>query len=347
VPRQELIQVPETSALKAAVIGAGTMGYNHVRVYADMDAVELVAVADPSHTAARRVAHTFRRSAYDDFRQMLDREKPDLVSIAVPTDRHAEVASEAITRGIHVLVEKPLALTAEEGRRLIELARQHGVRLMVGHIERFNPAIRAIKERLARQELGRLFQVHSRRLSPFPNRIQDVGVVLDLATHEIDAMRFLLGDEIERIYAETDRRIHATHEDSLCALLRFRSGVLGVLDVNWLTPTKVRQLSLLGEQGMYVVDYLTQDAFFFKNAAGDGNGDFGELFGGPREGEMIKLIFPKKEPLRVQLESFVAAVAEGRPPEVSGEDGLAALEIAQDLIRSGREHCSMIRESAL
>jgi len=178
---------------------------------------------------------------------MLDREKPDVVSIAVPTERHAEVASEAIARGVHVLIEKPLALTAEDARRVIELAAVHGTRLMVGHIERFNPAIRAIRERLARQELGRLFQVHSRRLSPFPNRIQDVGVVLDLATHEIDAMRSILGSEVRRVYAEIDRKAHSHCEDLLSGLLRFADGVIGVLDVNWLTPTKVRQLAVVGE----------------------------------------------------------------------------------------------------
>jgi len=330
--------VSETNALKAAVIGAGTMGYNHVRVYADMDAVDLVAVADPSQTAARRVAHTFRLSAYDDFRHMLDREKPDLVSIAVPTDHHAEVASEAIRRGVHVLVEKPLALTVEEGRRLIELARQHAVRLMVGHIERFNPAIRAIKERLARQELGRLFQVHSRRLSPFPNRIQDVGVVLDLATHEIDSMRCVLGAEVQRVYAEIERKAHSHCEDLLSGLLRFTNGVIGVLDVNWLTPTKVRQLAILGEGGMFLADYLTQDVYYYKN--GDVGHGFAPIsvFRGVWEGEMVRLHFPKREPLRVELESFAAAVRENREPEVNGLDGLVAVEVAHRLIESGKAH---------
>lgn len=328
----------ERKVLKAAVIGAGSMGYNHVRVYAEMDTVELVAVADPSPAAARRVARTYRLAPYSDYRQMLDREKPELVSVAVPTHQHAEVASEAILRGVHVLVEKPLASTLDQGRRLIESARSHGVRLMVGHIERFNPAIREIKQRLGRAELGRIFQVHSRRLSAFPNRIQDVGVVLDLATHEIDSMRSILGAEVERVFAEIERKAHSHCEDLLSGLLRFTNGVIGVLDVNWLTPTKVRQLAVLGEGGMFLADYLTQDVYHYKNAGPSGAWSPINIFRGVWEGEMVRLYFPKREPLRVELEAFVAAVVEGREPEVNGPDGLAALEIAHAILESGRTH---------
>lgn len=175
--------------IKAAVIGVGNMGRNHVRVYAEMEDVELVAVADTDEIAAQRAVHSYRvEKVYADYRDMLDQEQPDIVSIAVPTQLHSEVACEAISRGIHVLIEKPIALTQTEGQQIIDMAATHGIKLMVGHIERFNPAIAEIKRRLDRQELGRVFQVHARRLSPFPGRIQDVGVVLDLATHDIDVL---------------------------------------------------------------------------------------------------------------------------------------------------------------
>lgn len=324
--------------IKAAVIGVGNMGRHHVRVYSEMDDLELVAVSDTDEMVVRRAAHRYRVEVYTDYRKMLDQEKPDLVSIALPTQHHSEVACEAIGRGVHVLVEKPLALTQTEGQQIIDMAVTHGIKLMVGHIERFNPAIAEIKRRLDRQELGRVFQVHARRLSPFPDRIQDVGVVLDMATHDIDVMRHLLDSEVDRVYAEIERKAHQSCEDLLSGLLRFSSGVIGVLDVNWLTPTKVRQLAVIGEGGMYLVDYLTQDVYWYKNSSVASTWGALDVFRGVLEGDMVKIHFQKKEPLRVELESFVAAVLEDREPPVNGQDGLIALDLAQKLIESGSKH---------
>jgi len=330
----------EVIMLKAAVIGVGNMGRNHVRVYAEMEDVELVAVADPDETAAQRAIHGYRvEKLYTDYREMLDREKPDIVSVVVPTQHHSEVACETISRGIHVLVEKPLALTQTGAQRIIDAASTHGIKLMVGHIERFNPAIVEMKRRLDGQELGRVFQVHARRLSPFPSRIQDVGVVLDLATHDIDVMRYLLGSEVERVYAEIERKAHQSCEDLLSGLLRFSNGIIGVLDINWLTPTTVRQLAVLGEGGMYLGDYRTQDVYWYKNRRGNTSTQHAlKVFRGVWEGDMVKIHFQKKEPLRAELESFVAAVLEDRDPQVSGHDGLVTLDLAQKLIESGSKH---------
>jgi UDP-N-acetylglucosamine 3-dehydrogenase len=325
--------------LRAAVLGVGAMGRSHARVYAEMEHVRLVAVADPELRVAERVAGSYGTTAYADHVELLDREKPDLVSVAVPTTRHTEVALDAIARGIHVLVEKPLALSIDEGRRIIEAAEQQGVKLAVGHIERFNPAVVEIKRRLAEQELGRIFQVHARRLSPFPGRVQDVGVILDLATHDMDVMAYLLDAEVTRVFAETERKAHASHEDLLSALLRFSNGVIGVLDVNWLTPTKVRQLAVLGEGGLFLADYITQDVHWYRNA-GDGAGDWDALtvFRGAWEGDMVKLHFAKQEPLLAELESFVASVVEDTAPLVGGRDGLAVIDLSRTLAESGRQN---------
>ncbi len=322
--------------IRAAVIGAGVMGRNHIRVYANMENVELVAVADINEAAARRAVQGYRVNFYADYRQMLDQEKPKLVSIVVPTKYHAEVAYEAISRGIDILIEKPLAPTRAQGQEIIGMAATYGVKLTVGHIERFNPAITEIKRRLDGHELGRVFQVHARRLSPFPGRIQDVGVVLDLATHDIDVMRYLLGSEVERVYAEVERKAHESCEDILSGLLRFRNGVIGVLDVNWLTPTKVRQLAILGERGMYLADYLTQDVYWYKNSGLADAWDTLSVFRGVCEGDMVKIHFQKVEPLRAELASFVTAVVEDREPQVNGLDGLLALDLAQKLVESSR-----------
>jgi predicted dehydrogenase len=210
---------------------------------------------------------------------------------------------------------------------------------MVGHIERFNPAVRELKARLDAGELGRVFQVHARRVGPFPERVRDVGVVLDLAPHDIDVMRYLLGSEITRVHAETEQRINTEHEDMLIGTLRFANGAVGVLDVNWLTPTKIRELSVLGERGMFVVDYLARELTFYENDAAPREQPAGwpaRHLKGVSEGAVHALHVEKREPLRVELEAFVGAVREGTPPEVTADDGLAAIAVAEALVRSAR-----------
>jgi UDP-N-acetylglucosamine 3-dehydrogenase len=323
--------------MKAAVIGAGVMGSHHARVYAEMENVELCAIADPDATAAHKVAKRYRSPVYADYRELLDKEHIDLASVAVPTRLHDEIACEIMSRGIHVLVEKPLALSLQQGQHIIDTAQRFGVKLAVGHIERYNPAVVEIKRRLDTQELGRIFQLHARRLSPFPGRVQDVGVILDLATHDIDVMRYLVNCDVDRVFAETERKAHFSCEDLVSALIRFSNGVIGVLDVNWLTPTKVRQLAVLGERGMFLADYLTQDVYWYKNSPAPDGWETLNVFRGAWEGDMVKLHFPKKEPLRAELESFISAVEEDRQPGVSGEDGLAAMALSMTLIESGQE----------
>ena len=324
--------------MRVAVIGAGTMGNHHARVYADMEDVELVGIADVNESAAAKLGHRHRATPYKDFRELLDREKPDLVSIAVPTRLHCEVACEVMGRGVHVLIEKPLAISNAEGRAIVEQAQRCGVNAMVGHIERFNPAVIEIKRRLADGALGRILQVHARRLSPYPGRIEDVGVVLDLATHDIDVIRYLIGSGVERAYAELASRSGSDCDDLLSALLRFDNGVIGVLDVNWLSPTKVRQLSVLGENGILVADYLTQDLYWYQNGAPTETWGTLAALRGVSEGDMIKIRLDKKEPIQLELREFVASVRENRPPTVPSDDALITLDLTTRLLESGRYH---------
>ncbi|MFN3763680.1 MAG: Gfo/Idh/MocA family oxidoreductase, partial [Anaerolineae bacterium] len=227
--------------MKVAVIGVGSMGIHHARIYSELPGVDLVAVADADPQRAEAVAVRYNARFYTDHRRMLEREYPDAVSVAVPTALHELVGLDALEAGAHVLIEKPIAATPEGALRLIRRARELGRQLMVGHVVRFNPAMQTLKQKLEAGELGRVFQVFCRRIGPFPDRIRDVGVVVDLAPHDLDVMRFLLGAEPVRIYAETERRIHTEHEDLLWGMLRFPEGVVGVLELNWLTPLKIRE----------------------------------------------------------------------------------------------------------
>jgi predicted dehydrogenase len=192
---------------------------------------------------------------------------------------------------------------------------------------------------LDRGELGRVFQIFCRRTGPFPARIRDVGVIIDLAPHDIDIMRYLTGENPKRVYAEIEQRIHTEHEDLLFALLRFPGRVTGALEINWLTPTKVREVLVLGERGMFRVDDLTQDLYFYENAQGTEDLWLGlRTIKGVSEGTMTRFAIQRREPLRVELESFISAVKGETPVPVSGEDGLEALRLSLMLIESGQKH---------
>ena len=308
--------------LRAAVIGLGMMGANHARVLNELGGVELVGVADPDAAAVGRATAGRTARGYATAAELLAAEHPDLVVVAVPTSLHLPTALEALDAGAHVLVEKPIAPGRAEAEQMIAAAEAAGRILTVGHIERFNPAIRELSRRLDDGEIGRVFQIRAARLGPFPARVRDVGVVVDLAPHDIDVMRFLLRSEPIRLYAETEQRIHTDHEDLFTGLIKFDSGAIGLLEINWLTPIKVRKLTVTGERGMYEADYLTQDLVFYANPDR-------ELV---TEGEMTRRAVQRREPLAVELSEFVAAVRDGGPPPVAPHDALVAMLLARAMV---------------
>jgi len=319
-------------------MGSGVMGRNHVRVLRELGEVDLVGVADANRDAAFQVAGIHGTRGYGTHQELLEREKPDAVIVAAPTNNHHAVVVDALEAGCHVLVEKPIAATLEEADDLVARAAKAKLVLAVGHIERYNPAVIELKRRLDEGQLGRVFQLNARRLGPFPQRIRDVGVVVDLATHDLDVMRYLTGSEIVRVYAETRREVHTTKEDLLSGLLRFEDGSVGVLQINWLTPSKIRELAVTGERGMFRADYLTQDLFFHENAAAsENNWQQITMLRGVSEGPMVQYAIQKREPLRSELEAFLRAVAGDASSIVTGEDGRKALRLALALVESGAE----------
>jgi UDP-N-acetylglucosamine 3-dehydrogenase len=323
-----------------AVVGVGSMGKNHARVYHEMPNVELVGVVDQNINVARTVGHLFHVPAYSDFREMVAREQPDAVSVVVPSKEHFTVAHELLHAGCHVLVEKPLATTLLEAQSLIESADRLGRVLMVGHIERYNPAIIELRRRLDAGQLGRIFEIQARRLGPFPARISDVGVIMDLATHDIDIMRYLTRSEALRVFAETRHVVHPAYEDMFVGTVRFANDVVGMLEINWLTPRKIRELTVTGERGMFCVDYITQDLRFCENAEVGGD-DWApiSLLRGVREGPETRFALDKKEPLRMELEAFISQVLGQTTNAANGRDGRAAMEIAiafAEAAQSGR-----------
>ena len=212
--------------LNVAVIGVGSMGKNHARVYSEMGNVELVAISDADKETAAAMAKKYKTKQYTDYREMLKKEKIDAVSVCVPTKLHKGIALDLIKSNVNVLVEKPIAADIEEAKSMISEAEKNKVKLMVGHIERFNPVVVELKKRIKGNELGKIYKVHCTRMGPSVHRIYDVGVIIDLAIHEIDVLMYIIDSKIKRVYAETAQKIHSAHEDLLIGTMRFNNDVL-------------------------------------------------------------------------------------------------------------------------
>jgi predicted dehydrogenase len=333
--------------LKAAVIGVGSIGQNHARVYREMDGAQLVGVADANAGSAAKIGSRLNVPFYTDVNKLLEEQQPDLVSISVPTSLHFNVGMDMIKRGLHVLVEKPITSTLEQAEELCDAAKKQGVKLAVGHIERFNPAVMELRRRLKEGYAGRVYKIHAQRLSPYPSRIQDAGVVIDLASHDIDLMRYLTGEEIIRVYGETVSSINSDREDMFNGLLRFRNGTVGVLDVNWMTPTKIRRLTVTGARGMFDCNLISQELFFYENEVAPSQWDALSVLRGVSEGNVIGIKLQRHEPLAAELSDFVASVRDNRQPTVTGQDGLETLKLALDFVKSGKEVTIIDEEKAL
>jgi UDP-N-acetylglucosamine 3-dehydrogenase len=317
--------------LRIGLAGLGSMGRNHLRILAGRTDIRLAAIADPVAEALAAAVATSGAQAFDEPLAMIAEAELDALVIAAPTTSHVPLALAAIQRNIAVLVEKPLAESAEEGERIVIAARERSVPVQVGHVERFNPAVLELGRLIKDGWLSSIYSIASRRAGPFPDRIRDVGVTIDLATHDADILSWIAGERPSRVYAETAQRIHASHEDLLFGLLHFPSGATGMLDVNWLTPAKRRQLIVVGEEGMFELDYLTQ-RLTFTRATDTTNprliGGYAPTF----EGDVAELPVLSGEPLAAEIEAFLQVVREGGRPLVDAEDGLWAVAIATSLL---------------
>ena len=315
--------------LGIAVIGAGRMGAFHIETLEKIESTRLVAIAEPNEELA--LARIGRRPIrwFKDHRDMITQPGVEAVCVCAPSHRHAQMALDAIAAGKHVFVEKPIATTLQDGLRMNAAAREAHVKLMVGHIERFNPAVAKLADLIAEGRVGRVFRIHATRVGPLPTRIIDAGVTLDLATHDLDIMQHVLGRAITSIYAEGSQFLHPSHEDVISCLLRFgENGPMGLLDVNWLTPEKRRELTVVGEGGMLSASYLTQDVWFTESVTAPAGWDELARVRGDAEGAAVRFALRRVEPLRAELEAFAHCVIEDTPEPVSADDGCRALAAA-------------------
>jgi UDP-N-acetylglucosamine 3-dehydrogenase len=325
--------------LRGVVVGYGVMGRNHARILRAMPRaeVELAAIVDPS-PATRTAAADARMDCpiYESLTAALSAQELHFACIATPVRFLAPLASEALRANLDVLVEKPMASSTSEAQSLVEEAASSGRILMPGLVERSNPAVIALKGKLAAGDVGRIVQMHARRLSPFPNRTGMSGAILDLATHDIDVMRFVSGLEFERVYAETADGLGAGGEDLVCATLRLADTTTALIEANWITPTKVRQLSITGERGMFVVDYLTQGLTFFRHPTDPTTWEPLAGMRGGGEGDMIRFALHRQEPLLAEWNGFFAGVRGTGPLPATASDALATLATADAIKRSAK-----------
>ena len=303
--------------LRVGVIGVGHLGQHHARLYASLPDVVLTGVTDSSAERARQVGDRHQVPVFADRAELL--KQVDAVSVAVPTSAHHEVVRACLEAGVHVLVEKPIAVTPAEARDLVDLARQRKLALQVGHVERFNPVMQAMRPRI-----GRPGFIECHRLSPFGERGTDVDVVLDLMIHDLDLILSFDPGPVEEIRAAGVPVLSAS-VDIANARIAFASGCVANLTASRVSTTRMRRLRLFQRDAYVSVDFQTRQGVVFRRVSEPGKRptiDVEQVRGG------------EEEPLKLELEAFVRAAATGGPVTVSGEHGTAALELAHQVLEA-------------
>jgi predicted dehydrogenase len=317
--------------IRFGLIGLGQMGRHHARVMIQSGEVHFTGAVDPEGDR-HRVLGT--GEIFDAVDELLSA-GVDAAVVAVPTAHHREVALQLASAGVHTLIEKPLAETVAAAEEIRVEFKTRGVLGAVGHVERFNSALQEMKRRLLEGELGRVISISTERVGPFPHRIQDVGVVKDLATHDIDIATWIGGAPFANVRGQLAHKMGRPHEDLVVATGRLANDVVVSINVNWLTPVKRRQVSVLGEKGAFVADLLAGDLYFYANAEVDSQWDRIAQMRGVSEGDMVRYAFPKREPLAVEHEAFRTAIEQGNAEGVvSLAEGVEILEVAEEIIGS-------------
>lgn len=323
--------------LRAALVGAGMMGKNHARVLPTLDGVELVAVIDENGDQHGVRGDAALLTSLD----QLNVGEVDLAVVATPTITHEPTVLRLLDFGIHVLVEKPIADTAEAGRRMAQRAKDKSLVGAVGHIERFNPAIQELKKRLSAGEIGDVYQIATRRQGSFPQRIGDVGVAKDLATHDIDLTAWIADSLYEFVFSQVAHKSGRHHEDMVSVTGRLKSGIIVNHLVNWLSPMKERVVIVTGDKGSFVADTLTGDLTLHENGAFAVEWDSFASFRGVTEGNVTRFAYPKKEPLRAELEAFRDAALGLDSSVVTFSEGVEVVRVAEAVLESAEIQAAM------
>ncbi len=322
--------------IKIGVVGTGSMGKNHARVCSELDNVELVGIADANIEIAKRIASKFDAEPFVDYKELIHH--VDAAIIATPTVMHFDIAMDFLNNGKHVLVEKPVCESVEKAEQLTKKAEELGLVLAVGHIERHNPVVNFVKEGMDNKKFGELITITSKRVSNFPGRIRDVGVIFDFGVHDIDVMSYLAGD-VESVYARAGKFNNIEYEDHANIVLNFKNGICGIVEVNWLTPTKIRKLFLTCSESYVEADYINQEVTV--SSSSFKQMDEMNLYRVPIQYNINKVALEKREPLRNEIEDFIDSIQHHKKPLVTGEDGLMALKLVKAATDSYKQGCEV------
>ncbi|HEY8457157.1 MAG TPA: Gfo/Idh/MocA family oxidoreductase [Actinopolymorphaceae bacterium] len=318
------------TVLRAGLVGLGMMGRHHARVLRSLEGVELVAVADPNGDPYGAAAGLEVLPDVD----KLIATGIDICVLATPTALHEELGLKLATAGVHTLVEKPLASSVAGAQRLADAFEAAGLVGCVGHVERYNPALLNLRQRLERNELGEIYQVITRRQGPFPNRVSDVGVVKDLATHDIDLTAWVTQQSYASVSARTAHKSGRAHEDLVAVVGQLTDGTVVSHLVNWLSPMKERVTVVTGGRGAFVADTVAADLTFHANGVQRLEWETMASFRGVTEGDVIRYAIPKPEPLRVELAAFRDAVL-GKDADIVGmREGEKVVAVAEAILQS-------------
>jgi len=304
--------------VRIGVIGTGFWGENQVRVLRQSPKADLVAICEKDEKRAREIGTKYGVPWFSDIGKFLRVRDLDAVTVCTPTQTHLTVGRLAIEAGKNLLVEKPMTGEVRSAENLVRSAKAAGVKLLVGFIERFNPGVKAVKKMVAQKAVGDIIIATGRRVARWPIRIGDVGVVKDTAIHDIDAMRYLLDEEVSAIFAQTGSLRTHSYEDYAEIMLRFKGGTTGFIDANWLTPRKVRTLIITGSDATINLDYITQEITVEDSK------------------HLVKPYTPWAEPLKVELENFITTILNDAKESPSGEDALEAIRVCDAALASGK-----------
>lgn len=318
--------------LRVGVLGVGSMGRHHVRNVRANPEVELVGIADP---VGDRFGVAGNLEVLPSVEALIG-VGLDAAIVAVPTVYHEQAALKLAEAGVHTMIEKPLSDSVESGERIAKAFEQAGLVGAVGYVERCNPALLEMRKRIEAGQLGEVYQVVTRRQSPFPARISDVGVVKDLATHDVDLSAWIAGSHYSVVFAQTAHQSGRAHEDMVTVSGRFANGVLVSNLVNWLTPFKERLTIVTGEHGALVADTALGDLTFYENGSFPVQWDHIAAFRGVSEGQVTRYALHKKEPLATEQQNFYHAITQGTTTHVTMTEGLNALKVTEAILESAR-----------
>jgi UDP-N-acetylglucosamine 3-dehydrogenase len=304
-------------SINVSVLGCGVWGRNHARVFSELNNVNLYSVVDVDEKTGRQIADRYKTKFCSDPDEVFNDPDVDVVTICTPTVTHAELARRAIESGKHVLVEKPMTNTIDEAKNLIDLAKKHSVTLAVGFVERFNPAVQEAIKMINEDRIGDVILAHTKRVSRWPQRIGDLGVIKDLAIHDIDIVNALFGQEAGLVFCNAGNIQHC-FEDYANIMMCFTDHRGAFIETNWLTPRKIRTLTITGTEGIINIEYINQRISI----------EYHEKIQQP--------FIHNGEPLRLELESFTDSIINETPPQVTGEDGLRALKVCEAAIKSAK-----------